>query len=193
MWHEYGEMVSEETSSRRKRRNSRPLDDTRLKDLALAYVARFATSSGKLADYLRRKIRERGFEGEPPDIDALVQRYVELGYIDDEAFARTREEGLRGRGYGARRVEQALRAAGIEEGIRAQVAPSEYQARHAAYRFAERRRFGPFGGEVDRDRQQKQIAAMVRAGHSFDAARAMVEARDTDSASEWVAEAEGMD
>ena len=191
MWHEYGEMVASETSSRRKRRPKRPLDDAALKDLALAYVARFATSSGKLRDYLRRKLRERGFDGPPPDIEALVERYVALGYVDDAAFARNREEGLRARGYGQRRVEMALRAAGIAEEIRASVGPSEYDARHAAYRLAERRRFGPFGDPGDRDRRQKQIAAMVRAGHSFDAARAMVEAPDIDSASEWVAEAEG--
>ena len=161
--------------------------------MALAYVARFATSSTKLADYLKRKIYERGFEGEEPDIAALVERYAERGYIDDAAYARTREEGLRARGYGPRRVEQALRAAGIDEDIRSEVAASEYQARHAAYRLAERRRFGPFGEPGDRARREKQIAAMVRAGHTFDAARALVDAPDIESASEWVAEAEGME
>ncbi|WP_245978597.1 RecX family transcriptional regulator, partial [Aurantiacibacter xanthus] len=81
------------------------------------YVARFATSSGRLEAYLARKLRERGWEeGEPgPDIPALVADFASRGYVDDEAYARTRSEGLLARGYGARRVGEALRQAGIDE------------------------------------------------------------------------------
>ena len=53
----------------------RPLDAARLNGLALAYAARFAVSAAKLADYLRRKLRERGWEGEgEPPLEALVAR-----------------------------------------------------------------------------------------------------------------------
>ena len=55
-----------------RKRVAKPLDEARLRDLALAYVARFSTSSAKLATYLKRKLRERGWEGESePDIAAL--------------------------------------------------------------------------------------------------------------------------
>lgn len=188
-------MVSRETGYPRRKRQPKPLDAAKLEELALAYVARFATSSGKFRSYLQRKIRERGYESEDgrgPDIAALVERYVELGYIDDAAYARSRGEGLRSRGYGARRVEQDLRAAGIDEETRQDASGTQYEERLAAYRLAERRRFGPFGELPDRANREKQIAAMVRAGHTFDAAKAMVDAADLDSASEWVAEAEGM-
>lgn len=52
----------------RPKRIPKPLDSVRLEELALAYVARFATSAAKLEDYLRRKLRERGWDGEgdPP-------------------------------------------------------------------------------------------------------------------------------
>ena len=44
----------------------------------------------------------------------------------------------------------------------------------AALRFAERRRIGPFAAaEADRPAREKAIAAMVRAGHSFELARAV--------------------
>ncbi len=189
-------MVAKETGYRQRKRKPRPLDAAKLEELALTYVARFATSSAKLANYLRRKIRERGFEGDggqDSDISALVERYVELGYVDDAAYARSRGDGLRQRGYGSRRVEQDLRAAGIDDEIRQDVSASQYEERQAAFRLAQRRRFGPFGEQVDRQKREKQIAAMVRAGHTFDAARALVDAVDVDSASEWVAEAEGME
>jgi SOS response regulatory protein OraA/RecX len=69
--------------------------------------------------------------GVPSYVDALVARYVEKGYIDDEGFARSKSAGLLGRGYGARRVEQDLQAAGIAEGLRARFSPDEAARREA--------------------------------------------------------------
>ncbi|MFX8922223.1 hypothetical protein ABTN04_19345, partial [Acinetobacter baumannii] len=85
------------------------LDPARLNELALAYAARFATSAGKLSAYLKRKVRERGWEGEGDAADAMaavVGRMVELRYVDDVAFAQARGSGLLRRGYGARRIEE---------------------------------------------------------------------------------------
>ena len=159
--------------------------------MALAYVARYATSSAKLSRHLTRKIRERGWvEDEPePDISTLVERYVELGYIDDEAFATSRCESLLRRGYGARRVGQALSQAGIGEDIRDSLQPQEARQRQAALIMAQKRRFGPFGGEPpDRAQREKQIAAMLRAGHGFEEARRLVDAPSEDAAENWARE-----
>src|SRR6476619_686098 len=94
-------------------RQPRPLDPARLEELALSYVARVATSAGKLESYLIRKLRERGWDGErPADPGAIAARFVDLGYLDDEAYARAKSGGLMRRGYGQRRVTQALSAAG---------------------------------------------------------------------------------
>lgn len=178
--------------TKRDRKPPPPLDPVRLEELALAYVARFATSASKVQGYLVRKLRERGWAGDrPADPAAIVDRFVELGYIDDAAWARAKSGGLLRRGYGARRVDQALGAAGIAEDIRADVRPEEAEARRAAVALASRRRFGPWGGDApDREQRQKQIAAMVRAGHGFDAARAVVDAPSVVAAEDWAAEAE---
>ncbi|RPF71075.1 RecX family transcriptional regulator [Aurantiacibacter spongiae] len=178
-----------------KRRQRKPLDAAKLDELALAYVARFATSARKLEQYLVRKLRERGWEGreegEPePDVGALVARYVERGYVDDEVYARAKAGDLLRRGYGGRRVRQALGQAGIAEEIGEKFAPGERAAREAALHLARRRRFGPFGAETpERDVREKQIAAMLRAGHSFESARELVEAPSEQAAREWVREA----
>lgn len=175
---------------RRPRRQPKPLDAARLDELALTYVARFATSAARLERYLKRKLRERGWEGErEPDLPALVGRYVELGYVDDEAFARARSGSLLRRGYGPRRVREALGEAGIAEAIREEVRPGETAERRAALALARKRGFGPFGREpVDRERRQKQIAAMLRAGHPLDSAREMVDAPSESAAEQWAAE-----
>ena len=200
MWHEYGEMVAKETSHSRRKRAPRPLDRVSLNDLALSYVARFATSGAKLESYLKRKIRERGVaEGsEPLDPEAIVARLVELRYIDDEAYATSKAGSLLRRGYGARRVEEALRAAGIADGVRHDVAPGESELRRSAMLLAQKRRFGPYGPLPDPDAdsmalrklREKQIAAMVRAGHGFDTARKVVEAAHEEELEEWLIDAQ---
>lgn len=173
------------------RRPPAPLDPARLEELALAYVARFATSAAKLTLYLRRKLRERGWEGDAePDPAALVARFAAAGYVDDAGFARARASGLRRRGYGERRVEQALRGAGIAEAERQAAQGSESEARNAALVMARKRGFGPFGPErPDPARREKQIAAMLRAGHSLDTVRKLIDAADQAEALEWVGEA----
>ena len=191
--------------------------------MALAYVARFATTAAKLESYLVRKVRERGFiagdgglnaaetgqndgEGDAEAarsfIDGLVARFVERGFVDDEGYARSKSGAMLRQGYGPRRIDVALRHAGIEESLRSDVDPDEAKVRHAALALAKKRRFGPYDTSVDplpgdagfeqvqarRARQEKQLAAMVRAGHGFDVARAVLEADTTQAAEEWAHE-----
>ncbi len=186
-------MVDDTHSSARRPRPARPLDPTRLEELALAYVARFATSQGKLADYLRRKLRERGWDGEgEPSVPELVARMATAGYVDDEAFALSRAAGLLRRGYGERRISMALGAAGIDADLRARTAPDDASARRAALSLASRRGFGPFGlTPLDRPRREKQIAAMLRAGHRLDSARELVDAPSIAAAEQWAAAGDG--
>ena len=161
------------------RRVPKPLDEERLRDLAVHYVGRYATTRAKLTRYLGRKLRERGWDGEgSPEIEALVAHFDALGYVDDQAFAEAKSRALTARGYGARRVGHALYAAGIEEPDRAD---AEAQARDAAFesagKFARKRRVGPFAvAEADPDMRRKQLAAFLRAGHDFALARAFVDA-----------------
>ena len=160
------------------RRERPPLNAEKLNELALAYVGRFATTRSKLASYLGRKLREHGWSGErPPDVDTLTERFASLGYVDDAAYALSKSRSLTGRGYGSRRVRQALRAAGVEEeDAEPANALAVSEAAEAALKFARRRRLGPFGScdEPSREQREKGIAAMVRAGHSFDLSRTIV-------------------
>ena len=161
----------------------------RLDELALAYVARFATSAAKLEAYLKRKLRERGWDGanEPP-LAALVARMVASGFVDDTAFARARSGSLLRRGYGTRRIDQALHAAGIAEPVREEVRAGEGAQRRAALALARKRRFGPFGpAGLDRAGREKQVAAMLRAGHPLDSVRELVNAASSEAAEAWAA------
>jgi regulatory protein len=156
-----------------------PADAKALEALALAYAGRYATTRHRLADYLRRKLRERGWggAGEPP-VAALVGKLAALGYVDDRAFAAAKAASLGRRGYGERRIGGALKAAGIaeEDGADA-LAEARNGAWAAALRYAERRRIGPYAAEKgDRAAREKGFAAMVRAGHPPGLARRLAAA-----------------
>ena len=179
------------SSTTRRSRSPRPLNSALFEEIALAYVARFSTTAAKLERYLKRKLRERGWDGEgEPQVGGLVQRYVELGYVNDEGFARERAGSLLRRGYGARRVGQALREAGIADDLRERMRPDEAAARRAALTLARKRRFGPYGSvPLDRPLRERQVAAMLRAGHALDKAREIVDAATVAEAEQWAAEA----
>jgi regulatory protein len=76
------------------------------------------------------------------------------------------------RGLGARRVNEALRHAGVQERDAAEIAPQiAERGIETVLAFARKRRIGPFAeAQADRDKVSKQVAAMVRAGHSPDLA-----------------------
>ena len=96
----------------------------------------------------------------------------------DGGFAESRGAGLTRRGYGGRRVAQALTAAGIDEADRAgALAEAGETAWDAAMAFAKRRRLGPFAPvRAERDAARKAVAAMLRAGHDLGVARRIVSA-----------------
>lgn len=158
----------------------RPLDQERLERLGIYYVGRFATTRAKLRTYLSRKVKERGWESDKaPDVDGLVEKFSNLGYINDKAFAASRAASLQRRGFGVRRIGQALNAAGIdpEDAAPAQEAIEE-GAWAAALKFAQRKRIGPYAGEeVDRDARQKAFAAMMRAGHPMEIVKKVLNSR----------------
>ncbi len=200
-------------ANRGQKRVKPPLTETKLRDLALHYAARFASTGARLEGYLVRKIRERGLaedaDGRTVEVDvpALVARLVELGYVDDDAYARMRARDLGSRGYGARRVEETLRHAGVGEGLRRQHAPGEAAGRRSAALMAQKRRIGPYGTPSEggdplarRKAHEKAVAAMLRAGHQYDHVKVILAAARIEDVEEWVAEAieaagdeEGMD
>lgn len=160
-------------------RSRKPLNGERLHELALFYVGKFATTRAKLAAYLNRKVRERGWEGDsPPEVERLVERLASSGLVDDALYALSKSRSLSERGYGAARVRQSLRAAGVDEedGAAARDLAAE-EAAAAALRYARRRHIGPFADFApDRTGRERALAAMIRAGHGFELARIIVDA-----------------
>lgn len=163
----------------RKKREKPRYTSESLEELALRYVGRYATSQGKLTSYLNRKVRERGFDGDGGAvIDRLVRNFAERGYVDDASYAAMKARDLAARGYGERRLGATLYAARISDDDSEearQIAAEQRTA--AALAYARRRRFGPFAGEKVSDRKvfEKQMAAMLRAGHPPELSRRILD------------------
>ena len=103
-------MIGQQKPKGGQRRAPPPLNETRLKEIELAYVGRFATSRGKLRAYLQRKIRERGCDdSREPDLEGLADD--RLGRVspavDGWSNAFDREAPL------GDRVADRLRSAGL--------------------------------------------------------------------------------
>ena len=165
-------------AARRPRKPRPRLNAAKLDELALHYVGRFATSRSKLLFYLRRKVRERGWDGEAePDFEELAGKLVRLGYVDDRAYAVLKARSLTSRGYGERRVGQALALAGIDEDDGADARSlARSEAVDAALRFARRRSIGPYANALpDQRDRERALSAMVRAGHGFGLSRAIID------------------
>ena len=158
-------------------RSKRPLGAAKLDELALAYVARFATSRAKLTRYLSRKVRESEWMDESDAMtacEAIADRMERLRFLDDRQYAAMRAGAMTRRGLGLRRVKAQLFVDGIADADSGEaIAEAGEQAVAAAIGFARRRRFGPFALRLadDPKDRERQVAAFARAGHSLALAR----------------------
>lgn len=179
-------------------RSKRPLGAARLDELALAYVARFATSRAKLTRYLSRKVRESEWIDEVDAMtacEAVADRMEQLRYLDDRQYAAMRAGAMTRRGLGVRRVKAQLYVDGIAAKDSGEaIETAEGAAVTAAVGFARRRRFGPFAVSASDDPKlrERQIAAFLRAGHSMTIARRILAVPPGDEAALAVLDDEAM-
>ena len=112
---------------------------------------------------LRERLARAGYATET--VEAVVCRLEELGYLDDEEFARNlvRSEA---RKYGPRRIYGDLRRAGVDEEVAQETVEEEFAERseHEAARAAAGRRYNTVQGS---DAQARRVYGfLVRRGYS---------------------------
>ncbi len=175
-------------------RPARPITPRRLENMALAYLQRFSSSRENLRRVLLRRVRvaiARGWDGDAAAAavwaEAVVERMTGLGYLDDAAYAGARARTLHRRGRPLKVIRADLAARGVGEGdIEAAVAALAAEAPatdlRAALAFARRRRLGPFRASAEERAacERRDMAALARAGFSYDQARRVLEAPTPD-------------
>ncbi len=164
-----------------------PTED-RLTRSAVHYLERYASSAANLRKVLERKVLKAcmAHERDPGEfsemIDTVVEKCCQSGLVNDLAYAETKVAGLRRRGGSQRKIEAKLSAKGVDrETIRTVLENDARDDLGAAFIFARRRRLGPLGTD-HKDRRDKDMAALCRAGFSYDIARRVIDATDEDLA-----------
>lgn len=177
---------------KRQPRSPRKATPQYLENAALYYLERFSSSAENLRQVLMRRVHKSAHHHgtDPQDgakaIDDIIERFLRSGLLNDDTYARARVTTLRRRGDAARSIHAKLRAKGvaadvIERALDAHAADEdgENAEKSAAVRLAKRRGLGPFRKTEDREvRRQKDLAALARAGFSFDVARGVIDAED---------------
>ncbi len=183
----YTRTVTAPTTRRGKRPARRPkrVDPAFLEAVALSYLNRFDASAKRLREMLLRRARTEVRKGspEPPEqeqlsewVEELLARYQASGLINDQRYAENLAGSLRRRGTSRRGIGAKLRAKGVGvEEAEAAIAEADRDTRDgelaAALELVRRRRLGHHRQTDERrERRQKDLAVLARAGFSFEVA-----------------------
>jgi len=124
----------------------------------LAAALRLLALRDRSAAELARRLQRQGFAAE--QVEATLARCRELGYLDDERFARARAGALtrQGRAVG-RRLLLELRRSGLDAATAARAAAEAERACPATEALAElsRRRFPGFAWSAADDRERRRV------------------------------------
>ncbi len=181
---------------KRRRRGPKKATARSIENAALHYLGRYAASKAHLRRVLMARVQRSAYhhgtdEGEGAKfVDAVIEKFERLGYLDDKAFAAMRARSLYTRGTPLRGIRFKLAQQGVEEAdvesALAVLVEEEGVAEPdlaAAVKLAERRRLGPFGDQDPETldaRRNRDLGRLARAGFSYDIAKRVIEAEDTD-------------
>ena len=169
----------------------------RLMNKAVDYLGRYATSQHRLREVLGR-FASRKLDKHDPDkiataISETVTRCQTLGYLNDDVFAQNQARIHRQQGRSKLGIRQRLRQHRLDDTIinaalDAADQPSANGELLAAFRFARRRRLGPFDRQQyahEKDcqaAQQRHLGSLARAGFNMAVSHTVIGLEDRDAA-----------
>lgn len=191
--------IKPEAEKQKKRKQPRPpkkITETYLHNSGLYYLQRFAASSNHFRQVMMRKVKKSCHYHKDQDyqhcselVDALVQKFVEAGLLDDEAYTKGVVNSLRRSGKSRRAVMTKLKVKGLPDHMVSRIlndhdtdiaeTPEEAE-RNAALIFARKKRLGPFARDKETP-HEKALATMARAGFSYDTCRFIIEMDSEDA------------
>lgn len=181
-------MSDDQRAPRITRKRPRKISPKYLENAAVYYLQRFSSTIAGLRKALVRKIdrsvREHGGTRAEhlPAVEEVLQKLERSGLLNDQSFALHKADSLRAAGRSTRVISLKLRQKGVPTALaNTHVArvKNEISDDDAARVFARKKRLGPFRRATDaamrKERRQKDLAAMARAGFSYDVAKRVVD------------------
>jgi regulatory protein len=181
------------SKNKRKEKKFRPpkkITEKYLYNAGLAYLQRFPASSSHFKTVMTRRIdkscryhKEQNRDECLKLLDSTTDKFTDLGLLNDELYLKGMVTSLRRRGLPARAIEAKLMQKGLnKDSIHAALNDhdgEEYDNDktgdyNAALVFIRKKKLGPYDTN-NRYTPEKALAAMARAGYSYDIAKKMLE------------------
>ena len=178
------DMLDKSKSQNKKR--PRKITESSLRNIALHYLQRYATSKENLKLILKRRImnsaqyHEINLTESTVWVETLVEQLAKSGMVDDRTYAEGRMRTLFRRGESTKSISHRLKQKGVNSNLVQQVIAKLYTETpdpnlSAAKKLVRRRRLGPYRQPDTREgRQDKDLAAVARAGFDFQTARKVI-------------------
>jgi regulatory protein len=182
------------------RRGPRKATPDYLRNAALFYLERYASSVANLRRLLMAKVaRSATAHGTDPaagaaTVETLLAELVRGGLLDDARYAEGRAVALTRRGASIRAIRGRLASKGVAAAhidralaqVRDEMAEPDLAA---ALTFARRRRLGPYRSAANRvEHRERDLAALGRQGFPYEVARRVIEADDAAALEDEIAE-----
>jgi regulatory protein len=183
-----------------KRAAPRKITASLLDNVALHYLERFASSAANLRRVLMRRVQRAADHhgSDPADgaalVEALILRFQQSGLLDDRRYAEAKAASLYRRGGSRRTISAGL----AQRGVAGPLIAATLQALTdeagnadlvAACAFIRRRRLGAYRAVAARPASlEKDMAALARAGFSFEVARKVLACADAAAVETLLAE-----
>lgn len=179
----------------------------KLKNKAVHYLERYASTEARLRDVLRRFARRKMPDEDSQHMEMLIDQVVascaEKGYVDDKLFATQKTAALRQGGGSRSAIVRKLLQRGVERKIIADAIDDfdeeyslehEYDAElHAALVFARKRRLGPYAKlplgkpEMKDGWQDRHQASLARAGFGYETISAVMGLKTPEEVEQFLA------
>ena len=181
-----------------RRPGPKPATPERLERVALFHLERFSSSAANLRRVLMRRVMRSAqiHETDPAAdalaVEALIQRFLGAGMLDDKVYAEARAARLHRRGASARKIAASLAEKGIDRDlIGATLDEDDGESGHtarpggdlaAAAALARRRRLGPYRLPEQRAAfRLKDMGTFARAGFGRTIAENVLNAADPEA------------
>lgn len=174
--------MDQDKPKKRQVKQPKKLSESYLRNSSLYYLQRHPTSVSHYLEVMDRKMKRslRAHPGQDIDVfklfirEKLVPEFERAGFLNDALYASALAGSLRRKGLPQRSIAMKLKMKGVE----APDAPDDHDDLQAGFIYARRKKLGPYATK-DRD-PQKDLAAMARAGFSYDVCKQVIGANTDD-------------
>lgn len=177
-------------SAGKTRKKPKKITESYLHNSGLYYLERYSSSAENFRRVMMRKVQkscrehpEQNFTECHELVNDLISKFIRVGLLDDQVYARSIVNSQRRSGKSLRAIEGYLRSKGLSsENIEKSLAhfnqdhnktPAEVEFESAMV-FARKKRLGPYRTS-DKYDTQKELGRLARAGYSYDTARRVLE------------------